>query len=141
MKLWIALNDALNYCGGLISTVSFIVSIVIFFKTGQIKKSIKNMLNYEKYSNQKQKTQDNLQGILESIREDDIFDEKLLGEIHREIAALEHYTIFFDRKTSKNMKSMQKILKKEYSKIRRDEIVVAINKVLGDLDINEVYIG
>lgn len=141
MDLWIALNDTLNYCGGLISTISFIVSIVIFFKTGQIKKSIKNLLNHEKYSSQKQKVQSNLQGILDSIQKDDIFDEKLLGEIYREIAALEHYTIFFDRKMSKNMKNMQKILKKEYSNIRKDEIVFAVNKVLGDLDINEVYIG
>lgn len=141
IELWTNANKWLNSYGGLISTISFIVSVFIYFKTGQIKKSIKSLLSHEKYNDQKKKAKMNLQGILESIEKDNIFDEKLLGEIHREISALEHYTVFFDRKMNKNMKDIQKVLKNNFSDIKKEEIIITINKILGDLDISEVYIG
>lgn len=45
---------------------------------------------------------------------------------------------FFDKKMGKNM---QKVLEKPYSNNKRDEVVIAINKILGDLDITEIYVG
>lgn len=138
MEVWLKINDYLNYCGGLISTISFRVSIFIFVKTGQIKKSIKNLLSHEKYSVQKVKAKTRLEGILDSIQKDDIFDKELMGEIQREISALEHYAFFFDKKMGKNI---QKVLEKPYSNNKRDEVVIAINKILGDLDITEIYVG
>lgn len=141
MEVWLKINDYLNYYGGLISTISFLVSIFIFVKTGQIKKSIKNLLSHEKYSVQKVKAKTRLEGILDSIQKDDIFDKELMGEIQREISALEHYAVFFDKKMGKNMKNIQKVLEKPYSNNKRDEVVIAINKILGDLDITEIYVG
>lgn len=101
MEVWLKINDYLNYCGGLISTISSLVSIFIFVKTGQIKKSIKNLLSHEKYSVQKVKAKTRLEGILDSIQKDDIFDKELMGEIQREISALEHYAFFLIKKWEK----------------------------------------
>lgn len=148
-EVWIRFNELFNFCGGLISTISFIVSILIFFKTGQIKKNIKNMLSHDKYVVKRKAANKNLEGILASIEKDKIFDNRILGEIHREISSLEHYSIFFDIKMQRNMKSMKRLLEK-YNKnynnknkndILRHEFIMAINKILGDLDIDDIYLG
>ncbi|MCI8891467.1 MAG: hypothetical protein HFH34_09030 [Eubacterium sp.] len=141
IKIWKDINDWLNFYGGFISTVSFIVSLLIYFKTGQIKNNIKSLLSHEKYLQQKEKSKNNFQGILDSIQKDHIFDQKLLGEIHREISALDHYRLFFDRKMMKNMNDIKRVLKKDTAYMKCTEMIVAINKILGDLDIDEIYVG
>ncbi len=138
---WGDFNSWLNIYGGFISLVSLVFSVIIFFLTGQIKKNIKNLLNHDKYISQKKKTKEKLEGILGSIKEDNIFDIKLIGEVSREISSLEHYSIFFDKKTKKNIEDINIILNKGFSDIESDELIKSINKVIGDLDINDIYVG
>ena len=140
-ELWQKANEWLNSYGGLISTISFLVSIFIFIKTGQIKNSIKSLLSHDKYLEQKKKAKNKLEGILDSVEKDDIFDNKIFGEINREISALDHYAIFFDKKMKTNVKEMKKIINCEFKDANKHEITIKLNKILGDLDINDVYVG
>ncbi|MFI3214719.1 MAG: hypothetical protein R3Y24_15500 [Eubacteriales bacterium] len=140
-ELWKKANEWLNSYGGLISTISFFVSIFIYVKTGQIKNSIKSLLNHDKYLKQKKKAQNKLQGMLDSIEKDDVFDNKILGEINREISALDHYAIFFDKKMKTNIKGIKKVINCKYQDIDKQDITIKLNKILEDLDINDVYVG
>lgn len=141
--IWKSVNDWLNGYGGFIGAVSLLLSVFIYAKTGQIKNNIKNLLNHENYEKRKKQTKKKLEGILESVNKDDIFDVMILGEISREIAALEHYSIFFDRRTKKNINLLKKQLNKEFSQIAKEKhkLISLINKVIGDLEIMETYLG
>ena len=142
-ELWYDIYHLLNSYGGFISTVSLFLSIFIYIKTGQIKNNIKNMLNHENYNRKKNQAKKKLEGVLDSIEKDDIFDEKLLGEVNREIAALEHYSIFFDRKTKKNINLLKKQLNKDFDQIneKKYNLISTIYKVIGDLEIKDNYFG
>lgn len=83
--IWKNVNDWLNGYGGFISAVSLLLSVFIYIKTGQIKNNIKNLLNHENYEKRKKQAKKKLEGILESINEDNIFDVMILGEISRSI--------------------------------------------------------
>ena len=118
-ELWADINNWLNCYGGLISTISLFLSIFIYIKTGQIKNNIKNLLNHDNYEKRRNQAKKKLEGLLESIEQDNIFDDKLLGEINREIASLEHFSVFFDRKTKKNINLLKKQLNQNYELIKR----------------------
>lgn len=142
-EIWSSINNELNSYGGFISAVSLLFSIFIYIKTGQIKNNIKNLLNYENYDKRKKQAKDKLEGILESINQDDIFDGRLLGEISREIEALEHFSVFFDRKTKGNINKLKKQIDRDFEqiKVEKNKLINTINKVIGDLEINETYLG
>lgn len=142
-ELWDDINNWLNCYGGLISTISLFLSIFIYIKTGQIKNNIKNLLNHDNYEKRRNQAKKKLEGLLESIEQDDIFDDKLLGEINREIAALEHFSVFFDRKTKKNINLLKKQLNQNYELIKKEKhnLIIAINKLIGDLEVKETYLG
>lgn len=142
-ELWDNTNNWLNCYGGLISTISLFLSIFIYIKTGQIKSNIKNLLNHDNYEKRKNQAKKKLEGVLESIEKDEIFDDKLLGEINREIAALEHFSVFFDRKTKKNINLLKKQLNQKYELIEKGKhnLIIIINKVIGDLEVKETYLG
>lgn len=142
-ELWDDTNNWLNCYGGLISTISLFLSIFIYIKTGQIKSNIKNLLNHDNYERRRNQAKKKLEGVLESIEKDNIFDDKLLGEINREIAALEHFSVFFDRKTKKNINLLKKQLNQNYELIEKEKhnLIIIINKVIGDLEVKETYLG
>ena len=142
-ELWADINNWLNCYGGLISTISLFLSIFIYIKTGQIKNNIKNLLNHDNYEKRRNQAKKKLQGLLESIEQDNIFDDKLLGEINREIASLEHFSVFFDRKTKKNINLLKKQLNQNYELIKKEKhnLIIAINKLIGDLEVKETYLG
>jgi hypothetical protein len=142
-ELWADINNWLNCYGGLISTISLFLSIFIYIKTGQIKNNIKNLLNHDNYEKRRNQAKKKLEGLLESIEQDNIFDDKLLGEINREIASLEHFSVFFDRKTKKNINLLKKQLNQNYELIKKEKhnLIIAINKLIGDLEVKETYLG
>ncbi|MDU0323189.1 hypothetical protein RWZ02_10910 [Clostridium butyricum] len=140
-EIWVHINLWLNSIGGLISIVSLAVSIFIYVKTGQIKNNIKNLLNHDKYINQQDTSKERFSSIVDSITKDDIFDINIIRDITCEIALLEHYSVFFDNKTKRNIKRLKKILKNDISDIKRDKLVVEISKVIGDLKFKETYLG
>lgn len=142
-ELWDNVNNGLNCYGGLISAISLLLSIFIYIKTGQIKNNIKNLLNHDNYEKRRNQAKKKLEGLLESIEQDNIFDDKLLGEISREIAALEHFSVFFDRKTKKNINLLKKQLNQNYELIKKEKhnLIISINKLIGDLEVKETYLG
>lgn len=139
--IWVGINLWLNSIGGLISLVSLGLSIFIYIKTGQIKNNIKNLLNHDKYIKQQEKSKEHLSGILNSITKDNIFDISIIKEIICEIALLEHYSVFFDKKTKRHIKGIKKILKKDISDIKCNKLILEISKVIGDLKFKDTYLG
>lgn len=99
--MWHQINILLNDVGGLISLIGIVLSILITIKTGQIKRSVKNLLDHNQYMKQKSICREKLEGLLKSITEDNLFDNGIVGEISREVATLTHYEVYFDRKTKK----------------------------------------
>ena len=62
---------------------------------------------------------------------------------NREIASLEHFSVFFDRKTKKNINLLKKQLNQNYELIKKEKhnLIIAINKLIGDLEVKETYLG
>ena len=140
-EIWCSINKFLNDYSGLVGAVSLLFSFFIFVKTGQIKKNIKSLLSHKDYEIRKKKAKKELEGMLASICKDDIFDDKLLGEVSREIASLEHYSLFFDKKTKRNIKELKKELEKDAYNRNKNNVIRSINKVIGDIEIKETYLG
>ncbi|MBQ4059425.1 MAG: hypothetical protein IJD40_10905 [Lachnospiraceae bacterium] len=142
-ELWDDFNNWLNFYGGLISIIGLIFSFFTYYRTGQIKSNIRNLLKHDNYERVKKQSKKNFVGILDSITKDDVLDEKLIGEVNRQIAILEHYSIFFDAKTRRNIKSLKKELEKNIHDviINKQVLITELNKVIGDLEYKETYLG
>lgn len=141
LELWKSFNKLLNDYGGLIGFVSLIFSIIVFVKTEQIKNNIKNLLNHKDYEKIKGKVKNKLEGIVDSIKKDNIFDNALVGEILKEISTLSHYSIYFDKRTTKDINTIEKLLANDISEINSGQLYKELNKIIGDLSVNNTYLG
>lgn len=141
LELWKSFNKLLNDYGGLIGFVSLIFSIIVFVKTEQIKNNIKNLLNHKDYEKIKGKVKNKLEGIVDSIKKDNIFDNALVGEIVKEISTLSHYSIYFDKRTTKDINTIEKLLANDISEINSGQLYKELNKIIGDLSVNNTYLG
>ena len=141
LELWKSFNKLLNDYGDLIGFVSLIFSIIVFVKTEQIKNNIKNLLNHKDYEKIKGKVKNKLEGIVDSIKKDNIFDNALVGEILKEISTLSHYSIYFDKRTTKDINTIEKLLANDISEINSGQLYKELNKIIGDLSVNNTYLG
>lgn len=140
--MWDNINKELNIYGGLVGLISLIMTIFIYFRTGQIKKNIKNLLSHENYLVKKKKGKKDLQSIVDSINEDEIYDQRLLGEISKTISIIDRYALFLDVKTKKNIKNIRKLLSADINELeKRNEMIICLNEIIGALEVDDPYVG
>lgn len=135
-----SIHKLVNETSGWIGLISFILSILIAIRTSDIRKEITKKLKMDKYIDQKNRSLQRLNGIIKSMDKDNLFDEKLVNEIVREVSMLKHYKSFMDKHTRKNYDDLSEYIAKEFSLITRVELNRKMNRLAGDLSIKEVRI-
>lgn len=91
-----ALLNKLNEAGGLISIISLLLSIFIWFSTGSIKRSIIQKRQIKEYKTAKRSSVKRLKSIAASIQSDSLFDNAIKVELLTVINALVKYKGFID---------------------------------------------
>lgn len=97
MPSWISeMLSTLNLFGGLISLVSLLVSVVIWYTTGNIKKSVIQSREIDGYKGGKKQAIKKLSELASSIEADNIRDNRIKTELLQEVNRLSRYKVFLD---------------------------------------------
>lgn len=95
-QVWNAILSGLNKYGGLISFISLLLSIFIWWTTGNIRKTIIQKRQYQEYKLDKQAAVKHLGEINASIELDKLYDNGMKTELLKEINKLLKYKGFID---------------------------------------------
>ncbi len=128
-----------NQIGGLISLVSLVFSIVIWYATGNIKKSIRQSKEIEEYKGGKKQAVKKLSELSSSIDKDRLFDNRMKTELLQEINRLLKYKVFVDGQTRWYIWRINRTLKKAaINEKNADKIVSYVAKLCGRMSVDPV---
>lgn len=88
--------EFLNLFGGLVGLLSLLLSIVIWYTTGNIKKSVIQSREIEGYKGGKKQAVKKLSELASSMEADNIQDNRMKTELLQEVNRLSRYKVFLD---------------------------------------------
>ncbi|MET0017958.1 hypothetical protein [Oscillibacter sp.] len=134
-----ALLNKLNEAGGLISIISLLLSIFIWFSTGSIKRSIIQKRQIKEYKTAKRSSVKRLKSIAASIQSDSLFDNAIKVELLTEINALVKYKGFIDFNSWLYIYQLNWILRRStISEKNANRTVSLIASLCGRMDVEPV---
>ena len=139
--MWNVILECLNKLGGLFGAISLIFSMYIYASTGQIKRNIKKILEYNAYEEWKKSAIIALEEILKLLKDRKVSGEEIWGKINQELAGLETYSIYFDANTKKCVNNLKREMKKDTYNRNRAELMEGISKVIGYLKLKDTFMG
>lgn len=131
--------EFLNLFGGLVSIVSLVISVVIWYTTGNIKKSVIQAREIEGYKGGKKQAIKKLNELSSSISADNIQDNRMKSELLQEVNRLSKYKVFLDWQARWYIWCINATLKSSsISDENVDKIVFYVAKLCGRMSVDPV---
>lgn len=106
-----------NYYGGIIGLVSLVIgvigialTIVLYHRTGKVENNIKKFLDEERYRKTKKAILENIDNIIPSMEDDDIYSGPIVGELEVNMTELSYYVDYMNTDMKSNFNNIISIL-------------------------------
>lgn len=134
-----SLLEFFNRIGGLVSLFSLMFSVIIWYATGNIKKSIRQSKEIEEYKGGKKRAIKKLSELASSIEADKLYDNKMKTELLQEVNRLLKYKVFVDWHARWYIWRINCILKNTtINKKNADKIISYVAKLCGRMSVDPV---
>lgn len=131
--------EFLNLFGGLVGILSLVLSIVIWYTTGNIKKSVIQSREIEGYKGGKKQAIKKLSELSSSIEADNIRDNRIKTELLQELNRLSKYKVFLDWRARWYIWCINATLKSSsINNTNADKIVSYVAKLCGRMSVDPV---
>ena len=137
--MWNSFLQLLNLYGGLIGLISLVLTMLISFTTGNIKRNITQVKQLKQYKSGKQASISHLKEIAASIKMDQIYDNDIKTELLMETNKLLKYEVFLDAHCKYYIFRINWILRKNsINQKNAHQIVSYVAKICGRMSVNPV---